>query len=56
MDLNPYFIGAAFMVFVAVAWIVVSEYLWALAFFGGALAMYFLGAGRDSDEDDRDAR
>jgi len=54
--MNPYYIGAAFLVFVAVAMIVFAKYLWSLPFFGGALAMYFLGASKDADGGDGDAR
>lgn len=56
MGINPYLIAAAFMVFVAVAMIVISKYLWSLVFFGGALTLYFLGAGTVSGGDDGDAR
>jgi len=54
---NPYFLGVAAMLVVAGLFVLTRQWLWALAFGGGALVLYFLGMGRDlNDDGDNDAR
>ena len=53
MSLNPYFIAAAFFVFVAVFMLVTGRYVWSLPFAGGALALYFMGMSNESEGGDR---
>jgi hypothetical protein len=53
---SPYFLGAAFLVIVAVLFLFTRQWLWALPFGGGALVLYFLGMGRNMDDGDDSAR
>lgn len=55
-NLNPYFIGAAFLVIIGVLLLFTQKMLWALPFGGGALVLYFLGMSRDMDDGDGNAR
>jgi hypothetical protein len=53
---NPYFLGTAFLVIVAVLFLFTRQWLWALPFGGGALVLFFLGMSRDMDDGDGNAR
>jgi hypothetical protein len=53
--LNPYFIGAVFMVIVAVLFLFTRQWLWSLPFGGGALVLYFLGMSKETDDGDHNA-
>ena len=53
---NPYFLGTAFLVFVAGLFLFTRQWLWALPFGGGALVLYFLGMSQVHESGDDDAR
>ncbi len=53
---SPYFLGAAFLVIVAVLFLLTRQWMWALPFGGGALVLYFLGMSRKLDDGDDGAR
>ncbi|MCB2049685.1 MAG: hypothetical protein KDE32_15900 [Novosphingobium sp.] len=54
--LNPYFLGCAAMVAVALFVFVMRQSLWALPFAGAALGLFFLGMSQEADDGDGDAR
>ncbi|MBV1917656.1 MAG: hypothetical protein KUG65_06300 [Sphingomonadaceae bacterium] len=49
-NFNLYFLASAFMVIIGLIMIISARYLWSLPFFGGALALYFVGKGQAYDE------
>jgi len=55
-NFNPYFLGSACLVVVAIIVFLTRQSLWALPFAGGALGLYFLGMSQEVDDGDRDAR
>jgi hypothetical protein len=53
---NPYFLGSACLVAVALFVFVMRQSLWALPFAGAALGLFFLGMSQEADDGDSDAR
>jgi hypothetical protein len=47
---NPYFLGTAFLVIVCVLFLFTGQWLWGLAFGGGALVLFFIGMSQNSDD------